>query len=443
MIKKPVFRRRSLLLGSLAAAAGVTALLRPGDRGENHNAYFQGLGTALDEAQLSGPTLVVDKARLDANIQTLRRHIGGRYDYRIVAKSLPSVPLLKHAMVLSGSQRLMLFHQPFINEVARKIPDADVLLGKPMPVAAARNFYREHDAAGLFDPQRRLHWLIDTPARMREYRLLAEQLDQDLSICIELNVGLERGGVSDDAELAAILEMIQQSPRLTFAGLMGYEPHIVKLPGDSLAYRDSAMSRYRHYLRLARQQLGKDWPIRPILNAGGSPTYQLYDEGEFPFNELAAGSALVKPTDFDIASLADHQPASFIATPVLKVADTVRVPELPVGRLQSLWDTNRSQSFFTYGGYWKALPESPRGLSHNPLFGRSTNQEMLNGSDSISLAPDDWIFLRPTQSEFVFLQFGDIAVYENGRIEHRWPVFEQSGGAAGDSLRLPQAQAGG
>ena len=63
----------------------------------------------------------------------------------------------------------------------------------------------------------------------------------------------------------------------------------------------------------------------------------------------------------------------------------------------------------------------------NGVYGRSSNQEMLNGSTSIELEPDDWIFLRPTQSEFVFLQFGDIAVYDQGAIVDFWPVFaEQS-----------------
>jgi D-serine deaminase-like pyridoxal phosphate-dependent protein len=50
---------------------------------------------------------------------------------------------------------------------------------------------------------------------------------------------------------------------------------------------------------------------------------------------------------------------------------------------------------------------------------------MLNGSASIDLRQDDWVFLRPTQSEHVFLQFGDIAVYDNGEIVGRWPVFKQ------------------
>ena len=51
--------------------------------------------------------------------------------------------------------------------------------------------------------------------------------------------------------------------------------------------------------------------------------------------------------------------------------------------------------------------------------------EMLNGSTSINLQPDDWVFLRPSQSEHVFLQFGDIAVYEDGEIVDSWPVFSQ------------------
>jgi D-serine deaminase-like pyridoxal phosphate-dependent protein len=208
---------------------------------------------------------------------------------------------------------------------------------------------------------------------------------------------------------------------------MGYEPHIVKIPlGDPVTYRDRAMAEYSRYLGVARTFLGDNWPRDAVLNAGGSPTYQMYDRGDFPFNELAAGSCLVKPTDFDLPTLADHRPASYIAAPVLKTEDTLQIPGIDLGALQSLWDPNRARSFFTYGGYWKAQLESPPGLSHNGLFGRSTNQEMVNGSLSVNLQPDDWIFLRPSQSEFVFLQFGDIAVYDEGKIVDHWPVFGQT-----------------
>jgi D-serine deaminase-like pyridoxal phosphate-dependent protein len=422
-------KRRSLLLGGAAALGGLGWYLRPTDHGAGHAPYFRQLSAALDAAKLAHPTLVIDKSRLLANVATLKSHIGARHAYRIVAKSLPSLPLLETVMAASGSRRLMLFHQPFINQVASRFPDADVLLGKPLPVAAAHNFYREFRGGG-FDPQHQLRWLVDTPQRLAQYDALASQLGQAMRVCIEIDVGLHRGGVAHDQDLVTMLERIGQSSRLQFAGLMGYEPHVVKVPGDPLAHRDAAMARYRHYVDLTRGWFGEAWPADTVLNCGGSPTYQLYDEGDYPFDELAAGSCLVKPTDFDLPTLADHRHAAFIATPVLKALDTLELPGIPAaGQLMSAWDVNRRRTFFVYGGYWKARPESPPGLSTNPLFGRSSNQEMLNGSRNVALAADDWVFLRPAQSEFVFLQFGDIAVLEEGRIGERWPVFAAGEGA--------------
>jgi D-serine deaminase-like pyridoxal phosphate-dependent protein len=419
-------KRRTLILGSVAGALGLGAVLRPRDRGQDHSDYFRQLSSALDAVGQSKPTLVVDRQLLDANLETLLSHINGRFDYRIVVKSLPSVPLLESVMQASGSNRLMLFHQPFINKVAERFPQADILLGKPMPVAAAHNFYRQF-SGGAFEPQRQLHWLVDTAKRVAQYDELARQINQPVQVCIEIDVGLHRGGVSSDEQLIGMLELIQQSPQLEFCGLMGYEPHIVKMPvGDPIAYRDEAVALYQHYVDVARNYLGEDWPQDVILNCGGSPTYQLYDNGEFPFNELSAGSCLVKPTDFDMPTLADHKPAAYIATPVLKTMETLKIPGIDLGGLQSAWDPNRARTFFTYGGYWKAKPESPQGLLNNSLYGRSTNQEMLNGSRSITLGTDDWVFLRPTQSEFVFLQFGDIAVYDNGAIAEYWPVFAET-----------------
>jgi len=424
-------KRRTLLLGGAAGALAVVAVLRPRDQGANHSAYFRRLGAALDAAQQARPVLVVDREALLANVRTLQSHIANRFAYRVVAKSLPSLPLLETVMQAADSNRLMLFHQPFINQVAELFPAADILLGKPMPVVAAHNFYRQFRGGG-FDPQRQLRWLLDTPERVAQYAGLAQALEQRMQVCIELDVGLHRGGVRDDGQLIRMLQQIQLSPQLQFCGFMGYEPHVVKMPfGDPIHYRDQAVAVYRHYVDLAREFLGDTWPRDVVLNAGGSPTYQLYDSGEFPFNELSAGSCLVKPTDFDLPTLADHKSASYIATPVLKALDGLEIPGIDLGPLQSAWDPNRARTFFTYGGYWKAQPESPKGLVYNPLFGRSTNQEMLNGSRSIDLQADDWVFLRPTQSEFVFLQFGDIAVYSGGKIAGYWPVF-----GAGDEVGL-------
>jgi D-serine deaminase-like pyridoxal phosphate-dependent protein len=65
-------------------------------------------------------------------------------------------------------------------------------------------------------------------------------------------------------------------------------------------------------------------------------------------------------------------------------------------------------------------------LEYSSLFGRSSNQELITGSNRVTLQADDYIFLRPNQSEAVLLQFGDIALYDGREIKERWPVFSPS-----------------
>lgn len=424
-----VSRRKLLAGGALAGLA--TWLLKPGDRGQSHAPYFEQLSEQLRNAGLATPRLVIDSARLNANIDTLTRHIGTRFHYRVVAKSLPSVPLLAHIMARAKTHRLMVFHQPFLNQVAQQLPHADVLMGKPMPVQAAHNFYRAHGrSASTFNPSTQLQWLVDTPERLAAYGALADTLQQPLCINIELDVGLHRGGVTDLAQLDHLIAQINAHPYLQLSGLMGYEPHIVKLPGSALHWLQKAQQRYTAAVHRLTDHFSGDQVAAMTLNCGGSPTYQLYNRGQWAFNELAAGSCLVKPTDFDIPTLADHQPASFIAAPVLKRGHDTQIPGINLGKLQAWWNPNKAQSFFTYGGYWKAKPESPKGLSNNALYGRSTNQEMYNGSRSIQLNVDDWIFLRPTQSEFVFLQFGQLVNLENGQKPVFWPILSDSHSAS-------------
>jgi D-serine deaminase-like pyridoxal phosphate-dependent protein len=73
-----------------------------------------------------------------------------------------------------------------------------------------------------------------------------------------------------------------------------------------------------------------------------------------------------------------------------------------------------------------ADPVDPAGLETHKIIGRSSNQELLVGPPDLDIRVDDFVFLRPHQSEAVFLQFGDIAVHENGAIVDTWPVFPAS-----------------
>lgn len=420
----------SLLLMALAGTAVASVFIfKPKDSGVSYSPYFRDLNGELKNHGPYKPSMIVDLDKLDQNIKALISDIDERINYRIVAKSLPSPELLEYIMKTAHTNRLMLFHQPFMSHVVETFPNADILLGKPMPVKSAQLFYDKFSNASGFIPSNQLQWLIDTKERLSQYHSLSKKLNEKILINVEIDVGLHRGGLQKPEDLIPILDEILTDPdHLEFTGFMGYDPHVVKLPkiikSPETAYKESQAT-YQSFIDILKDTYPQIDVNKLCLNGAGSPTVKLHKSSTV-INDMAAGSCLVKPTDFDIASLQDFVPASYIATPVLKKCYHTSIPALEgFKRLFSRWDRNMEQTFFIYGGKWMADYESPQGLQKNSLYGTSTNQEMVNGSNKIKLDIDDHIFLRPHQSEFVFLQFGHLLAVKNGKIVEQWSILKQ------------------
>src|SRR5258707_66283 len=127
-------RRRMLLGGAAIAAAATVFALRKPDHGGSHDAYFLSLSQALREAGIARPVLLIDRARLRANMQALRDTLqGSTLATRIVVKSLPSPKLIEEIASGLGAGRFMVFNGPMVLDTARVRPTADMLLGKPLP----------------------------------------------------------------------------------------------------------------------------------------------------------------------------------------------------------------------------------------------------------------------------------------------------------------------
>lgn len=238
-----------------------------------------------------------------------------------------------------------------------------------------------------------------------------------MKLNLEIDVGLHRGGLPDAAALAAAIDQIRAEPLLTLTGLMGYDAHVMAAR-DPLAEEARAQARYGAALAVLKEKLGDVSGL--TLNTAGSPTYALHLADPYA-NEVSIGSAFVKPTHFDLPTLKDLRPAAFVAEPVLKVMDPAVFPrrEDLTDAFHAL-DPNSARGFFLYGGYGDARPVSPPGLRFSALYG---GRAMLAGSARVELAEDDFVFMRPTESEGVFLQFGDIAVYDGAEIAGWWPTF--------------------
>ncbi len=411
-------RRRDLLTGAGLAALGGSVLWSPAARARQtgpHDAYFARLNALLKRDGPGRPVMLLDTARMNHNIDALTASVGKEKQYRVVVKSLPSVPLLQHVMQRARTEALMVFHQPFLNTVAETFPRANVLLGKPMPVQAARTFYSKL-ATTAFDASRQVQWLIDSRERLLQYQALARQLGVKMGVNFEIDVGLRRGGLADPEALTEALAIVAADPEhLTTTGLMGYEPHLTGKQAD-LSHPEvrAVLGIYNGFIE--RLQSAGLQPQTLTLNGAGSHTLKIYEK-DHTMNDLSAGSGVVKPTDFDTFHLNDHVPAMFIATPVLKrYAGNPYLPEPP---------RDMERLYYIYGGYWKARMASPKEVGE-PIY-ESTNQSPITTPADVNLAVDDYVFLRPTQSEFVMLQFGDLLVVKDGELNDRWPVFHQTG----------------
>jgi D-serine deaminase-like pyridoxal phosphate-dependent protein len=422
-VKHPRFARRLVISSGVAALAGTAALFaaRKSDKGGEHSTYFNALSRALRSAGIAHPVLVIDSTKLDANVAAARRTLKPqKLPLRVVVKSLPSPQLIETVARGMATNRFMVFNGAMLEAMSQLRPDGDLLLGKPLPAAEAARIVRALGPSASANVQ----WLVDTPARVTQYQEIARSHNTPLRINFEIDVGLHRGGFTTPEALVAAVRLAQSEPLLTISGLMGYDAHVPKMPDPVAAFARS-QAIYRDALAAMQIALNLN-PSELTLNAAGSPTYAQHARGTAG-NEVSVGSAFVKPLDFDLSGLAHHQPAAFIATPVIKALNTRELPGFEWATKPLTWfDPNTARAYFTYGGHWLAKPESPPGLQFSELYGRSSNQEMLTGSTSINLSQDDFVFYRPTQSEAVFLQFGDIAIFDGERISAFWPTFPVS-----------------
>ena len=384
--------------------------------------YFHQLRLALDRADIAKPILVIDLERLRENIRVMKTALPQAMGYRIVAKSLACEKLLREVRHQAGSDRLMVFSLDHLLLLAQIMPECDFLLGKPLPIKAVRHFLTSFSTA---PNDFKIEWLVDSCERIEQYGALAREARQKLALNLEIDVGLHRGGFSDEADLKKAFALFKDNSFLRFSGFMGYEPHLAALPDEWRNRATKAAWDFYHQALNSAESAGYDLN-QMTRNAGGSPTYRFYQD-KMIANELCVGSALLKPKDFDYDVLKAHIPALFIATPILKTAPKLHYPAWETApahiREKHKADKGDKQMIFIYGGNWLAEPIFPQGLAYNQIFGRSSNQEMLEAPSSCSLQIDDFVFLRPRQSEAILTHFGPLAIYDQKEIIDFWDVF--------------------
>ena len=388
--------------------------------------YYQKLCELLKQQPLSIPRMLLDLDRIDQNVNAVKDQVQGKQAIRLVIKSLPSYPLLNYLTKAFDTNGLMIFHHSFLKQIINNANSkTDILFGKPMPIKNASEFYRQFKSTRDFNPFTQINWLIDDQNRLKQYLSLAKSLGKCLHLNLELNVGLHRGGFQANQTLEDALQLIANNSKyLSFTGFMGYDPHITKLPKwltSSEAALNKSQALYANCIQLLKTKFPSLHHSDLCFNGAGSPSFHLHQTKNSPINEISIGSCLVKPLHFDLPSLAKFKPACFIGSPILKKRKGGMLPGLEnYKRLLKLIHKKERYSYFIYGGNWNADFVYPTKITNNKMFGPSSNQSMINSNHG-ALEIDDFVLLRPHQSEAVFLQFGSILAFRKEQIIE-WPI---------------------
>jgi D-serine deaminase-like pyridoxal phosphate-dependent protein len=220
-----------------------------------------------DAGQIDSPALLIYPDRVRDNINRLKGMV-------------PNVNLLRpHVKTCKAAEVINIMIQEGITKYkCATIAEAemlgicgaeDVLLAyQPNPIKLKR-FIR---LIAKY-PQTKYSCLVDNAASATLISELAVQHHITIPVFIDLNVGMNRTGISPQHALT-LFNHLQQLPGISFAGLHAYDGHI-----NDLAYADRLANCNRAFapvedLRAEIQRQGHSFPL---LVAGGSPTFTTHN----------------------------------------------------------------------------------------------------------------------------------------------------------------------
>lgn len=400
--------------------------------------YFSQLNTALKVEHSGESAGIIDLDRLDNNVEVVQNKLSDNFKLRLVAKSLPSLELLQYLMEKANTHRLMVFSEPFIEEILNHFnaDSLDIILGKPLPVAAVERLSKTKGWNTVC-------WLVDTKERLNEYLEFAEKNKEPLRISLEINVGLQRGGFETPEQLLEAITIIKaNSLYLEFTGLMGYDGHVPFVPfyinkekAIAKAFAKT-QKKYSAFVEELKKHYSDEFVSTLTFNSGGSRTYFYYKDytGYTPVNDIAMGSGFLCPAQFPELEKIGHQPALFLSSPVLKKIETALLPHAEkISPLVNWWNPNFKVSYFMISGGFAGDLEAPAGLVNNSFWNENDkgfsnllpNQAIYSSSEESVLQVNDFVFLRAWEGDGM-LSFSQVLLYRNNEITGSWKTY--SGG---------------
>jgi D-serine deaminase-like pyridoxal phosphate-dependent protein len=230
--------------------------------------------------ELDTPALLLDLDALERNIQRMAAFFDTRPSALRPHCKTHKCVRIAHLQMAAGA----------IGIACAKVGEAEVMVnGGIGNVLIANQVVGRQKIERLVDLARRasITVAVDHPDNVRALSEAATIAGVKLGVVVEVNVGMNRCGVSPGEEAVALAKFVTQCSGLEFRGVMGYEGHAVLLP--TAAERREAAMAAMHLLIDTVNLIQKHGMAVEIVSAGGTGTYEF--SGTYPgVTEIQAGS---------------------------------------------------------------------------------------------------------------------------------------------------------
>lgn len=375
------------------------------------------------------PFAFVDRDLLDANIQQVLARAGTKR-VRLASKSLRAAPLLRYILDADPRfQGIMCYTAREAVWLAERGFD-DLLIGYPAWHAADLALVARATAAGA-----RITLMVDSVAHVTRLDEIARRHAVTLPVCLEVDCGIDLPGLRfgvwrsplrapEDAR--PVLEAILATPKLTLAGVMGYEAQIAGV-GDAFpgqfARNQVVRALKRRSARVVAERRAALLAFIASLGAaprfvnGGGTGSLATTRAEAGVTEITVGSGFYSPALFDNYHTFRFLPAAGFA---------IEIVRRPAPRLYSCLGGGYVASG-AVGPEKQPQPYLPRGATLLPLEGAGEVQTPVRYAGPERLALGDPIFLRHSKAGELCEHFTQLLLVAGGRVVDEIPTYRGAG----------------
>jgi D-serine deaminase-like pyridoxal phosphate-dependent protein len=230
--------------------------------------------------ELPTPSMVADIAAIDANLARMDGFFAGSgCKLRPHFKSHKCVTLARRQMEYSNT----------VGITCAKLSEAEQLvMGGVQDILIANQVIGRDKTARIAEMNRKatVRVAVDSNLGVEQLSDAARKAGVTIGVFIEIDIGMNRGGIQPGKPVLDLAEMISGKPGLRFDGLQSYEGHII-----TLADYDERKRRVEQDMNpvIETKKLLEQKRIKSIVSSGGTGTYDITGNIE-GIDELQCGS---------------------------------------------------------------------------------------------------------------------------------------------------------